>query len=248
MTRLKWREGRFWCHYGSRHEFKVNWRVFSRRIGFGLSLYFEIEDGNEVTANVSIPWLATVYVTHTVPRRWLERILPEHHFRHSIGHGDVMEGSYHLDRRIGVNAIGDWFQWQFWAHPNGGYHGLSNHPPLPWYRQFSFFWYGVLFGRSQYTEEVITEPHLVQIPMPEGCYPAWLRVVRRTWKRPRSLFKRTRITHDIDCDVGVPFPGKGENSWDCGEDCLHAAGYAVDTDEQAVKRFADRVRDRNWNT
>lgn len=247
----KWRAGRCWLRYGRRedpdrdiprHEFSLEWYFLRRHISFGFSLSFEIEDGQGIKLHASIPWLASLYVSHSLPMRLLKRILPEHHYRHARMDGSVdMEGSYHVDRRIGVSTCGDWFQWSFWTHPDGGWYQLSDHPPLPWWREFSFFWKDKLLGSMQHKKEVLTPAHPVQIPMPEGCYPAMLTVERSTWKRPRWPFKIVRVTRDIECEYGVPFPGKGENSWDCGDDGLFGTGFEVDSDEQAVTRFAAAV-------
>jgi hypothetical protein len=55
----------------------------------------------------------------------------------------------------------------------------------------------------------------------------------------------------VDLDMKrdpVPFPGKGENSWDCGEDASYGFGCAAETLEEGIGKFvASKLRDRGRN-
>lgn len=82
-----------------------------------------------------------------------------------------------------------------------------------------------LLGRQQYTNEVIKADMPIQIPMPEGIYQAVAKYERSSWKRP-LWFHLTRLYTTVDVPKGIPFAGKGENSWDCGDDGLY--GYSVE--------------------
>lgn len=79
-----------------------------------------------------------------------------------------------------------------------------------------------ILGGSKYSKELIST-HDVIIPMPEGGYPAVVKIERCTWKRPRWFAK---VIEDASIDIpwGIPHQGKGENSWDCGEDRLYGCG------------------------
>lgn len=73
--------------------------------------------------------------------------------------------------------------------------------------------------------------------MPEGEYPVTVKLVRRqiVWRvgpykwhrrsKKRLVFdlpgKRFEWFGDLEAPNGIPFPGKGENSWDCGQDGLY---------------------------
>lgn len=115
----------------------------------------------------------------------------------------------------------------------------------PWYRRMHVFRpLDLLLGRRQYSSDPY-ETRDVLIPMPEGAYPATVTMSRDTWKRPRSPFRRTVVRADIKCERGIPFEGKGENSWDCGEDAAHGLCTPAENVEDAIgKMVATVMRDR----
>ena len=91
-----------------------------------------------------------------------------------------------------------------------------------WIRGVSLNIPDVVFGRTNYTaEELALVP--CHVPMPEGKYPAVCKIERCTWKRPR-WFARTENRAWLDIPKGIPHAGKGENSWDCGDDGLYGIG------------------------
>lgn len=75
------------------------------------------------------------------------------------------------------------------------------------------------------------EPVACVVPMPEGSYPATATPESRTWTW-RFGRKKTRESYSLDIPGGIPFSGKGENSWDCGDDGLFGTGG--DTLEKAI--------------
>lgn len=85
-----------------------------------------------------------------------------------------------------------------------------------------------IVGRENFTWEK-GESFEVLIPLPEGCYKAIFTPSVKTWRnRFRTLVKRG---HDIKIPGGIPFEGKGENSWDCGEDGLYGTGCGESVEE-----------------
>ena len=81
-----------------------------------------------------------------------------------------------------------------------------------------------LLGRVK-CETTKGEPESVEVPMPEGKYPATLTREERVWKRPRwPWIKDRRVDYRVDLEVGIPSAGKGENSWDCDDDALYGTG------------------------
>jgi hypothetical protein len=83
-----------------------------------------------------------------------------------------------------------------------------------------------VFGRRErLVEEIVQEDVPCVIPMPEGNYPASATVTRevRGRKRWRPGHRTAHYTH-VKVDGGVPFPGKGENSWDCEDDAIYGSG------------------------
>lgn len=83
-----------------------------------------------------------------------------------------------------------------------------------------------IFGRhTRLVEEVVQENVPCVVPMPEGNYAATAKVTREVRGR-----KRWKPGHKMSCSTwvevegGIPFPGKGENSWDCEDDAVYAGG------------------------
>lgn len=77
----------------------------------------------------------------------------------------------------------------------------------------------------------------VLVPMPEGAYPAVVTFERRVMRRGRlgSWLKPEVITtYTLEFDKAIPFPGKGENSWDCGDDGISSMSGPGETAAGAV--------------
>ena len=142
------------------------------------------------------------------------------------------------DREICIYTH-DWALWWSLWNPT---HEWSSKTPR--WRHGSFHLKDFLLGQMKHNPEILEGPKDILIPMPEGCYPGKLKVERRTWTRPRWPWwplKIVRVSRDIEVEQGIPYSGKGENSWDCGEDGLCGAAFAVETDEEAIGRFAGSV-------
>lgn len=75
------------------------------------------------------------------------------------------------------------------------------------------------------------EPFEVFIPMPEGSYRATATLEARVWRRRFGITKRSDGVW-LDLPGCIPHSGKGENSWDCGDDGL--CGTGGDTVEEAI--------------
>ena len=109
-----------------------------------------------------------------------------------------------------------------------------------------------ILGRAKYTREILEEgiPVTVKVGQWAGDeYKGTAHKDRTTWKRRFST--KVRVDYDIDMAQGIPFPGKGENSWDCGDDAYY--GFGGTTIEGAVEHIIkDTIRERkrhggdNW--
>ena len=110
-----------------------------------------------------------------------------------------------------------------------------------WRKGWRFDFADILLGGRSYAREVLKSREVV-IPMPEGSYPATVELDLCTWRRPRWPwwpFTIRRYGSKVDIPGGIPFAGKGENSWDCGDDGLFGINPGVETFEDAV---AETVR------
>ena len=100
---------------------------------------------------------------------------------------------------------------------------------------WSVFLKDVFLGREVYkTKTLATFKETIR--MPEGNYPAFVSVSRV--ERSRFMMG-TKLSWRFSVEVtdGVPMPGKGENSWDCGED----AAYSISFPEVPITIGADFV-------
>jgi len=94
-----------------------------------------------------------------------------------------------------------------------------------WIRGVSFDIKDFLLGRTKH-ESVTGETFDIQVPMLEGEYHGKATIEHCTWKRPRwRAFKRSYAR--VDMAEMIPFPGKGESSYDCGMSGL--CGFSVES-------------------
>lgn len=112
----------------------------------------------------------------------------------------------------------------------------------PWWVRGVSFDLHRLLGRERYAIETLRSSPVV-IPMPEGVYCGTANVRRQTWKRP-LWFRRTHVSTEIVADRCVPHAGKGENSWDCGDDGLVSCSVAGEDVGTAVGHFVGCVLSR----
>lgn len=73
-----------------------------------------------------------------------------------------------------------------------------------------------LKGKSTVSKKKIEEKDIL-IPMPEKSYKGHAILADWTWHYQR-WFSKTIRRCEIKVPEGIPHPGKGENSWDCGDD------------------------------
>lgn len=83
-----------------------------------------------------------------------------------------------------------------------------------------------LLGRStRLSEDVLVKDASCVVAMPEGNYAATATMTREVRGRKRwKPGQRTSVSTWIEIPKGVPVPGKGENSWDCGDDAIYGSG------------------------
>ncbi len=113
----------------------------------------------------------------------------------------------------------------------------------PWWNSFNFHPVDFFLGDSKHSERTLSTEERV-VPMPEGTYPCTVRMFESTWKRPRWFNKRM-VRATVDIPSGVPFPGKGENSWDCGQDATFSStGPARDPDQAIASLVESTLRRR----
>lgn len=159
---------------------------------------------------------------------------------------EVKDRSYQLSWHGG----GIWGQWG-----TNQWGDMEDWSSPPWWRRWHFDPMDFLFGRQKYTARDL-DTVVTTVPAPEGAYPASIRFFESTWTRPRWPWwplTRRRDRADIELQKPVPIPGKGENSWDCGEDAIHSltcpastVGEAVAAVVESYTRTRERHGGRDW--
>lgn len=149
-------------------------------------------------------------------------------------------GARYDDREISLRFFDTAVWWYLWHDPDSWSSGT------PRWRCGSFHFDDFLLGSRVYSERTLSE-HATRIAMPEGEYDATVRLLESTWKRPRWFAKRL-VRSEVSVPNGIPFPGKGENSWDCGEDALFSQTSTATTVEKAIANVVESVlRSRRRN-
>lgn len=222
-------------------EFGAEWRFLvlaDNKIGpFGFGWTFKWgTNGSETSPDFSVHlwrlgdlWLKSA---HALPYRWLERHKPN---------GDV---DYNT-REFGFTIDSRGFRWDCWAPSMSWTRGQ------PWWWHQSFEWRALFFGRD-HVETIEVDSGVCVVPMPEANYPAeWQRTryehhnTKRLGRlRDSVLGIRTHELVTVEPGKPVPVPGKGENSWDCGDDAIHALSAPGSVEEVIGHLVADALRTR----
>lgn len=109
----------------------------------------------------------------------------------------------------------------------------------PWWKKsISLHVVDWLIGRAR-CETIDGETLNVVVPMPEGSYRATAKHQTRIWRRRWYWPDLRRDSVWLDIPKGIPFAGKGENSWDCGDDGLFGTGG--DNVEDAIANAVQSV-------
>lgn len=223
-----WRQGRWFLYLFERNVFGIEWNLF--RPSFGASLTFSVEDDNEIIAHLALPLLASLWVHVSMPRRMLVTLLPQQPYMSIPGMEDMAGKTYPISRRIEC-SIHHWsLWWHLWVHPHGGPDGYGGH--VPRWREGSLDFQRLVLGSRQYTCANMDAPISTVVHMREGDYPVTLQRQHQEWwwpRIPKSLYCLRRDSFDARCDIGIPFPGKGENTYDCGEDGLYGTSFDCET-------------------
>lgn len=136
------------------------------------------------------------------------------------------------ERELSISLHDGLLSWTAWYEPN------------VWkrdeWRTGMWNWKGWLTGKHACTFETL-ESGTTQVPMPEGPYEARWEIQRRTdsWQR----FKRPKVSTcgEIEVPGGIYVPGKGENSWDCGDDAIFSISCHEATVEALVAQYVKSV-------
>lgn len=220
--------GRAWWHFDNRSTVGVQW-VFRREFRVGASV--QRGGHHAIAGHIHLAWFSLYLHGEGFALRWW----PVHDYD---GH------EYALSFRSGDGWVLSW-AW------NGDPMSWSNRDP--WWKNGQRSLKDVFFGRIKFREGE-PETHRIAVVMPEATYTGTCVMRDDSWKRPLWFRQTIRRAH-VDMDEGqhVPFPGKGENSWDCGEDGIYGMTCEAATPNDAIaairesaEKSRQRYGGRNW--
>lgn len=220
---------RFWEQY--RPEVEFTW-AFGRKGDFcHLSVDFNGSE-NDITCSAAIPGAAFWLSCEGLPNAAFALL--------GLDWETVKEselGTYGLHRQVGISFDRQSMtvRWDVWS-PQGYWS-----KEIPRWMDGHFCISDAVLGPNEYSEVNLSPMQHIQIPMPEGNYKATCIMQRTTWKRPRWPFPIVVTRAKIEIPDGIPVPGKGENSWDCGPDATYGMTCNADSVEAGVARLVESV-------
>jgi hypothetical protein len=205
-----WVRGRAWFNLGKHFSINPNWDFWNDMWKLGL----KIDQGeSEITFAFGIPPIS-LWLSFGVPfkvTKWLAGKEYERDTSIAFHNGSVWINIWHDDNSWSSGKT-------FWEQ-----------------RHWSFNFVDAILGRPKHTERTI-ETHEVMIPMPEGNYPATVKMFESTWKRPRYPMSKRVLRADVKIKDGkcIPHPGKGTMSYNCGMDGLYGTCCPARNVEDAI--------------
>lgn len=131
-----------------------------------------------------------------------------------------------------------WFEDGFWLQLFGD--RWESRSDAQWWRKMHHF--NVIdfaFGKAVHSEKDLAT-YAVKIPLDGKQFPATIRMYESVWKRPRAKVKRVKCA-DIKIENPPTFPGKGENSWDLGDDAIYGMYCRAESVADAIAQYVKAV-------
>lgn len=231
------REGRAWFRpfgYGSNRrqvEFEWSWRFWTDFWAL------EVEVGSGDCNDGIAFWIAFgllsfhFEIQHILPKAYIER------GRQRALKTEWMGYEYMAwPRKTGIGFHDQTIWFAIWNWDAGWDHRQ------PKWMNFNFCPVDFLLGKTIYTSKSLTDfPKRKRVLMPEGLYPVDVTLTEDTWKRPRWPWPHVVRRAQIECPIPIPTPGKGENSWDCGEDATYGLTCPASTINEALSMLKESV-------
>ena len=192
------------------------WRSFCH-----VELQLSRHDDYALTIGAAIPWLLSVWISSDW--KWVRRVACV-----------LVPDDYSGERKCGL-SFHNWTLWfDAWAK-------TMEHCPKDrwWEKTLSFDVLDWALGRAVYSERTKSSKS-VSVWFDGRRYEGTIRLFVSEWKRPR-WFKRRIERADVQFPGGIPIPGKGENSWDCGDDALYGQTSPCQDYRSAIENFLESV-------
>lgn len=230
------RAGRAFLYSGGSARVRAGWSFFTNLNWLEVSVRLALEDG--ITLNLIVPWLAHLYVGGSLPRRWLDPwMVDDRVFSLKLGYiGDVTDVSVAWARWAEDCGMTDYYRrqvprtytdaqlWRGWSWR------LRRPPLLRW-----------LLGREKH-EVTVLDVRPVAVEMDGRRYAGTWKLERYSTTRPRwPRPYRVRFSSHVVMADPPRFAGKGENSWDQGDDGIFGMGSRELTPAGAVGDYVKAV-------
>jgi hypothetical protein len=225
-----WRSGHAWFRRPDEYHkgFRVEWSVLGsyRWLGAKIDL-FDGDSHRDVDVSIGLG-IAAIYLGFecVLPKRFG---YPRHSWAHTTG---IEMHWYRHAEELTVSL-----NWHY-----AGDDCYSCGRKVGWH----FYWCPVdtLLGSRRHSS-VELEQGCGVVAMTEGNYPVTVKLTRDEWKRARWPWPLVVYRAHVESEQGIPFPGKGENSWDCGENASFGLTCQANTVDEAVEAMRESVlRDR----
>ena len=221
-------------NYGNEGEIRAEWIIGSKTFNLGFSVSKSYVSEGTMTFTFAIPPIA-LYWGFNWPwlenRKWYSKLVKEDKNK-IMGYfnvrGEKQSYTKHAEERAFGLRIFDWTIWgDFYSKT------MESCSTDPWWMRWNIDLRDLFLGKSKYSKETLEEED-VKIPMPEKKYDAHIKIQEETWKRTRWPFPKKVVRADIEIKEGIPHPGKGTCSHNCGEDALFGGVYCVTSIPDAI--------------
>jgi hypothetical protein len=237
-------EGRWWLDNSGEDEngqyrdktweVHFSWALFKHHCGFSFTC-----GGGDMSESFSfaihIPWLLSVWleVENKFTQWFCLKFLPTK----ETDCGKKYVEAY--GSRQFYFSIYRWLvTWKIWAN------GDSWEDTRSRFRDGSFSIDRFFLGEREY-EKIVLEEGELPIPMPEKTYIGKYKLTERSRWRSRFPFKKISYHGEFETKEGIPTPGKGTTSWNCGPDATYSLSCPAKTKWQLIGAVLESVmRDR----
>ncbi len=204
--------------------FRVEWHWFNPSCRLALNV--DPHNDESICLTFAIPFVISLYFGFE-SFRWLDALA--RWLRPRLA--DDCRWYEGRELSFAIHSAALW--WRVWSSPD------SWSSSTPRWRDGSFHLWDFLVGRTRYGSKVLSTTEVV-ISMPERSYPARVEL-KLAWHQRARWFTRYFTTAEVTVleEGGLPIPGKGENSWDCGEDAIFSLSCPASTVEGAIAALTE---------
>ena len=216
----------------------VSWSHFHRLDWAEVELSFN-KDDSHVSIALILPWVIHWSIRVSLSYRWLSKwMLDDRVFSLKVGYvGTILQWAVAYNEHAEMTGRLEYYKTQGTCSKLQRWRGWTGKIPAPPLRTW-------LFGGLECRCETL-DSREVHIPMDNQLFPAKWSLQHRWWKRPRLPWvSKHELASDLRVNDPPQFAGKGENSWDCGNEGISGMGSKELTPAGAVGDYVKAVLKR----